>query len=88
MGSLGSHHAGATAKPAFALRRSPTDAAPAAPCREDPGGQVPKGVAEGMDACSFLLHVCDSIFTGALQHCRGLAVSAAVCSGLGLQSLW
>lgn len=32
------------------------------------GGQVPKGVAEGMDGCSFLLRVCDDIFTGALQQ--------------------
>lgn len=73
MGSLGSHHA-------FALCPSPAGGASAAPCREDLGGQVLKGVAEGMDACSFLLHVCDDIFTGALQQ---YGTGSICCSLLG-----
>lgn len=80
MGSPGSHHAGATAKQASALCQSPTGAAQAGPCREDLGGQVPKGESEGMDTYSFMLHVCDNISTGALQWS---GTGSICCSLLG-----
>jgi len=80
VGSLGSRHSGATAKQVFTLCWSPTGAASAAPCREDLWGQVAEGAAEGVDACSFLLHVCDDIFTGALQQ---YGTGSVCCSLLG-----